>query len=153
MPNKQNNQRNRPQLYRLWINIKSRCYNPNVINYKDYGGRGIKISQEWLTFSNFQKDMLPTYKKGLSIDRINNDKGYSKENCKWSNASEQALNRRKKISEARKNNRFFEFKGILDTLPNWARFFRMNKNTLVGRVYISKWSFERALMKGNSYYA
>lgn len=84
--------------YHIWANIKERCLNPNNSRYMDYGGRGITVSDSWMTFNNFIADMgdRPTPKH--SIDRKNNDQGYSKENCKWSTKSEQAFNRRSKKS-------------------------------------------------------
>lgn len=67
--------------YKIWDAMKYRCINPNAINYKDYGGRGITICDSWYEFDNFFKDM--GYSNGLCIDRIDNDKGYCKENCRW----------------------------------------------------------------------
>lgn len=148
-----NHKENRPLLYRTWINIKSRCNNPKATGYNNYGGRGIKISPEWMYFSNFQKDMLPLYQKGLTIERIDNNAGYSKDNCRWATMSEQAFNRRKKISEARKNNHFFEFMGISDTLSNWARFFGFQRSKLSMRIYKYGWNIEKTLTEGNPYYA
>jgi hypothetical protein len=74
--------------------MKKRCYNPNDPSYKDYGGRGIKVCDRWLiSFDNFYNDMgsRPLY---MTLDRINNDKDYTPENCKWSTKKEQQLNRR-----------------------------------------------------------
>lgn len=80
--------------YKAWNNMKNRCENPNVPRYKDWGGRGIVYDPRWKLFINFWNDMKADYKEGLSIDRINNDKGYCKENCKWSTRSEQQRNKR-----------------------------------------------------------
>ncbi len=81
--------------YGAWCNIKDRCCNPNCKNWKDYGGRGISICKEWeYDFAKFIRDM--GFKPGpkYSIERIDNEKGYSKENCKWIEFSEQVYNKR-----------------------------------------------------------
>jgi len=76
-------------LYNTWGKMRQRCNNPNNSDYPKYGGRGITICDEWEDFQIFLTDMEHGYKKGLSLDRIDNDKGYSKENCKWSTPKEQ----------------------------------------------------------------
>lgn len=86
-------------LYRRWIDMKSRCYNKNNCNYKYYGGRGIKVCDEWVhNFKNFEKWALENgYKKELSLDKINNNGNYEPNNCRWVNQRVQNINKRPSI--------------------------------------------------------
>jgi hypothetical protein len=81
-------------LYYTWANMLSRCSNPKAPNYADYGGRGIFVCQRWFHFKNFVEDMGIKPSDNHSIDRINNDLGYSPANCKWSTRKEQNSNKR-----------------------------------------------------------
>lgn len=87
------------KLYGVWSGMISRCYHKNCNQYKNYGGRGIKVCEEWANnFLYFYEWALTNgYKAGLSIDRIDVDKDYSPDNCRWINMSEQQLNRRDTI--------------------------------------------------------
>lgn len=79
--------------YKCWAGFKGRCLNPENIQYKDYGGRGITVSDEWLDFKNFYSDMGEC-PEGYQIDRINNNRGYCKENCRWTTRTINSRNRR-----------------------------------------------------------
>lgn len=74
-----------------------RCTNPHTKGWENYGGRGITVCDKWMKFAGFMEDMLPIYEEHLTIDRIDNDKGYYKENCRWSTQKEQMRNVRKSV--------------------------------------------------------
>lgn len=82
-------------LYRTWHNMLKRCYVEEASGYISYGGRGIDVCERWWHFENFLSDMGNKPSRYHSLERIDNDKGYFKENCKWATRSEQCFNRRK----------------------------------------------------------
>lgn len=80
--------------YSTWANMLTRCYWTGDQNYMNYGGRGINVCSRWLHFKNFVADMGVKPDPTFSLERIDNDLGYSKDNCKWASRSDQCLNRR-----------------------------------------------------------
>ena len=80
------------RLCKTWDGMMQRCHNPNNTKYKDYGGRGIDVCERWKDIKNFIEDMFPAFQEGLSLDRIDNNKGYSLDNCRWTNKTIQARN-------------------------------------------------------------
>ena len=104
-------------LYGTWANMMSRCYDKKQPLFKNYGGRGITVAIEWHHFKNFARDMGLKIDDALTIERVNNSKGYSKENCKWDTRSNQCLNRR--IFE----NNTTGYRGVVETSSGFhARF-------------------------------
>ena len=127
-------------LYHVWEKMKQRCNNPKHIQYADYGGRGIKVCSEWNDFKRFYEWAISNgYKETLFIDRKDNNKGYSPENCHWVTKVENNNNKR--------NNRFFQYEGKRQTIAQWAREFNMNYFTLRARLCISGMPIEAALSK------
>jgi len=115
------------RLYRIWFNMKQRCANPKHIAYKNYGGRGITVCNEWQIFEPFYKWALANgYRDELTIDRIDNDKGYSPDNCQWLTEKEQGQNKR--------NNRMICINGETNTVAEWARRTGIKENTLRWRI-------------------
>ena len=84
-------------IYRVWQAIKSRCTNPNMSRYKYYMDKGVSYPEKWETFEGFYEDMGESYKEGLTTDRIDGNKDYSKENCRWANYVTQNNNKTNNI--------------------------------------------------------
>ena len=123
------------RLYRIWRRMKQRCYDKNCSDYKRYGGRGIKVCDEWLDYRNFYDwAMSNNYKNNLTIERINNDGDYEPDNCKWIPPEAQARNKR--------SNRYITFRGVTKTLAEWSRILGMEHSLL--RYRLDKWGTEKA---------
>ena len=82
------------RLYNTWLNIIHRTNNPRYVAYKNYGGRGISTCERWMDIKNFIEDMYPSFKEGLTLDRIDNDGNYELSNCRWATQTIQSRNTR-----------------------------------------------------------
>ena len=132
------------KLYEVWCGMRGRCLNPTNKNYFRYGGRGITLCDEWMqSYLDFKRWALKNgYKEGLTIDRIDNDKGYSPNNCRWVTMSKQANNKR--------NTLFLEYKGERKPLQEWANELGIKRLTLYYRIYKLGWTVESALTENVS---
>jgi len=120
--------------YNSWCSMKKRCLNENHKSYKDYGGRGIKICQTWIdSFDSFIKDMGLKHSKNLSLDRIDNNNGYSKDNCMWSSKKQQTRNQRSNI--------IINLNGDKKCLSEWAEILGFSFNKLHYRLFEAKTNF------------
>ena len=126
------------KIYKTWQEMKKRCYNSKYKRYKDYGGRGIIICNEWLNdFKTFYDwSMNNGYKEDLTIDRINVNGNYEPSNCRWASIKIQSNNKR--------NNRIIEYKGELHTMSEWANIYNINYKLLHSRLK-KGWDIEKAL--------
>ncbi len=124
------------ETYKSWLDMKQRCTNSNCPGYKDYGGRGITVCEEWSEFTNFFRDMGKR-PLGCTIERENNHGNYCLDNCKWATSKEQARNRR--------NNLYMTHKGETQLLIKWSEETRIPYKVLWKRIYIYNWSTEEAL--------
>lgn len=122
-------------LYKIWFQIVQRCTNINHLGYKDYGGRGITVCDEWLNMEMFYNDMIHLYKKGLSIDRIDNNKGYSKDNCRWTSKTVQNRNTRKIQTNNKSGYRGVYF---CNTFKKWVSKIGVNKKYINLGYFIDK---------------
>ena len=127
--------------YFAWRSMNARCYNTKHDAYLRYGGRGIKVCARWRSnYDAFFADMgeVPA---GLSLDRINNNKGYSKKNCRWATMKEQQNNR--------SSNRHITHKGVTRNLTQWAVQLGIGTDTLCRRLNVLKMPLNKALTAGS----
>lgn len=121
--------------YVIWRNIIQRCTNRNNPAFSRYGLKGITVCEKWKTFDGFFEDM--GISNGLTIERIDNKKGYVKSNCKWATMKEQQNNRT--------NNMRIKFEGVSLTLTEWAKRKMIKRSTLAQRFYVYKWPIKKVL--------
>lgn len=126
------------RLFRIWAHIKDRCFNNKNDAYKNYGARGIGMFPEWkndfMAFYNWA--MANGYRDNLTIDRIDNNSGYSPNNCRWITMKEQHRNTRR--------NTFLIYRGEKRCVSEWGELLGISKETLLSRIK-NGWSVERIL--------
>lgn len=127
-------------LFTVWYDIKRRCYDESRYCYKNYGGRGITMCDEWRDdFKSFYDwAMTHGYNEGLTIDRINNDGNYEPGNCRWATMKSQCNNRR--------SNKYLTYNNRTQTIAEWADEYGLNQHTLYSRINSYGWSIEKALI-------
>jgi hypothetical protein len=119
--------------------MKDRCRYKTNDNYERYGGRGIRVCEEWLAdYINFYNWAINNgYKEGLTLDRIDSNKNYEPDNCRWATYKEQANNTRR--------NNFITYNGETHTLTEWAEKLGIKRSTLNTRIHRQHWDIEKAL--------
>lgn len=126
------------RLYRIWRNMKSRCSCESASKYNIYGGKGITVCEQWIDFSGFREWALSSgYKENLTLDRVDGNKGYCPDNCRWASYKDQANNTTQ--------NRIITYKGKSMTMAQWATHQGLSYKALSERIR-RNWSVERALI-------
>jgi hypothetical protein len=132
---------------KAWINALHRCHNPNNPSYADYGGRGLTVSDDWRHptrgFANFMRDMGKRPEGGYSLERVNNELGYSKENCIWADRKTQQNNRGPLklyqldfgLGWTAHRSPYIEYKGEIKSLAEWAKVLGIHGFTLRQRFF------------------
>lgn len=123
--------------YKVWKEMLRRCSDPAHARYHEWGGRGITVCPEWQSFDTFLTEMGNRPGSGYSIERRDNNAGYSKANCYWASAIEQNNNK--------SSNRMLTFNGRTQTMMQWCRELDLSYYTVRSRVYILGWPDEKAL--------
>ncbi len=132
------------RLYRVWAAMKQRCYNPNSSSYNAYGGRGITVCDDWID------DFVPFYEWAMTngynpdaprgectIDRIDNDKGYSPDNCRWISSEKQANNKQQTV--------WVEMNGEKKSLKQWCDIYQINYGCVIHRIHSMGWDAIKAI--------
>ena len=127
------------RLYHIWCGIKARCLNPNNAKYKNYGGRGITVCEEWKqSYESFRDWSLNNgYTENLSIDRIDVNGNYEPSNCRWADNFIQANNRT--------DNFIIEYNGEIHTVHEWAIITGISSENIRNRIKNFGWTTEKAL--------
>lgn len=126
------------RIYRIWRNMKQRCSNPNAAKFELYGGRGIKVCDEWLDYEPFHDwAMASGYRDDLTLERVDRDGRYEPGNCIWASYKTQARNTGQ--------NNLVTYKGETLPLVQWAEKAGIRYSTLRSRIFIYGWSVEKAI--------
>lgn len=116
------------KMLNVWNSMMQRCNNKNSDAFVNYGGRGITVCERWANPLNFVDDMLPTYKEGLSIDRINNNGNYEPSNCRWATKKVQQRNRR---AISKRNTSGFKGVSFSKVMNKWRARVNINKKEIL----------------------
>lgn len=119
----------KPRTFIIWNGMKARCLNPKAVSFKNYGGRGISICEDWLVFENFHNWAVSNgYSDGLTIDRIDNNGNYEPSNCIWEDAK---INRSKQ-----RKTRYIEIDGVINNVSTWCKKLKISRRTAY--IYLNK---------------
>lgn len=125
------------RLYKIWIDMRQRCSNPNNSAYKNYGGRGVRVCSEWNDYQVFKAWAMGNgYDENLTIERVDVDGGYNPDNCEWITRKDQGFNRR--------NNHVLTYNGETKTLTEWCNELNLSYDMVRGRLKRG-WTVEAAL--------
>ena len=127
------------RVFKIWVGMLSRCNNAKTPNYKNYGGRGIKVCDRWASFENFFADMGHP-PEGFEIDRQDNDGNYEPSNCQWLSVKENSRNRR--------TNRNLTLGATTKCITDWAKDLGITHQAINRRIDVLGWPVERALTEG-----
>ncbi len=131
--------------YKTWLSMIQRCTNPKRDSYKHYGGRGIQVCQRWKnSYTNFLVDMGKKPDKSMTLERVNNDLGYTPDNCIWANRSRQVANTRKKTN----NTSGFVGVSFNKQKQKWVSYISVDKKTVYLGAYLK---LSNALFARNNY--
>jgi len=127
------------RIYSIYKGMKDRCRYKTNDNYERYGGRGIRVCEEWLAdYMNFYNWAINNgYKEGLTLDRIDPNKNYEPDNCRWATYKEQANNTRR--------NNYITYNNKTHTLTEWSEILGIKRSTLSNRIVTKKWDIKKAL--------
>lgn len=131
--------KSRSRIYVIWSSMKTRCLCASHPSYERYGARGITVCKDWLSFESFYKD-IGNPPKGMTLDRKDNSKGYSSNNCRWATLIQQSNNMR--------SNRLITHKGQTKTISEWARKTGLSKQCIAHRLN-SNWPISAIFIKKN----
>lgn len=124
--------------YRTWDSMKRRCHNEQHHAFAEYGGRGISVCLRWRSsFENFYADM-GLKPAGMSLERKNNNRGYSPSNCTWATLKEQQNNKRNNLPH-------LKYRGRTQSMEDWCTELSLNSKRIYGRIFQEGWSVTRAL--------
>lgn len=125
------------RIYKIWAGMKNRINNPNIAYFHIYGGKGIKYDKGWEQFENFYKDMISGYSDGLSLDRIDSNGNYCKENCRWATDKQQSYNTVR--------NKIYKYQGCFISLEQAEIISGIKSKSLWTRIEKLGWSIDKAI--------